>query len=237
MVQCPICSNPVNQININKHIDSGCTKYLQSEPTASDSHQGSTSKSNATSSFFQTPSSKKNSNNTGKISTSNSQESVKVPSRTIGTPKPIPFSSDSNSTSKKRPSPEVEDLTVDDSASTAPPAKRTKKNTIRDAAPLAERMRPQTLDDVFGQELVGPLGVLRGLIESDRVPSMILWGGAGSGKTTIARVISKMVGSRFIEINSTSSGVADVKKIFGEVSGFGPNKHLREGYAADKVCI
>ena len=77
-------------------------------------------------------------------------------------------------------------------------------------------MRPRTLDEVCGQDLVGPTGVLRGLIESDRVPSMILWGGPGTGKTTIARVVANMVGSRFNEINSTSSGVAECKKIFAE---------------------
>lgn len=61
--------------------------------------------------------------------------------------------------------------------------------------------------------------MLRSLIEQDRVPSMILWGGAGTGKTTIARVISQMVGSRFVEINSTSSGVGECKKIFAEARG------------------
>ena len=77
-------------------------------------------------------------------------------------------------------------------------------------------MRPLTLDEVFGQDLVGPEGVLRGLIETDRIPSMVLWGGAGTGKTTIARVVAHMVGSRFVEINSTSSGVAECKKLFAE---------------------
>ena len=77
-------------------------------------------------------------------------------------------------------------------------------------------MRPRTLDDIHGQELVSSDGVLRGLIETDRVPSMILWGGAGTGKTTIARLVAHIVGSRFVEINSTSSGVGDVKKIFAE---------------------
>jgi len=105
-------------------------------------------------------------------------------------------------------------------APTAPLPSATKKpktsSAFEKAAPLAERMRPKILDDVCGQELVGPNGVLRGLIEQDRVPSMILWGGAGTGKTTIARVIASMVGSRFVEINSTSSGVAECKKIFGE---------------------
>ena len=98
-----------------------------------------------------------------------------------------------------------------------PPTKKLKTGgAFEKAAPLAERMRPKTLDDVCGQELVGPDGVLRGLIEQDRVPSMILWGGAGTGKTTISRLIASMVGSRFVEINSTSSGVAECKKIFAE---------------------
>ncbi|KAI9824557.1 MAG: hypothetical protein M1832_001646 [Thelocarpon impressellum] len=92
-------------------------------------------------------------------------------------------------------------------------------NAFHEAAPLAERMRPQSLDEVCGQELVGPNGVLRELIEKDRVPSMILWGGAGTGKTTIARVVSTMVRSRFVEINSTSSGVGECKKLFAEARG------------------
>lgn len=79
-------------------------------------------------------------------------------------------------------------------------------------------MRPHNFDDVFGQDLVGPNGVLRSLIESDRVPSMILWGGSGTGKTTIARCIAHMVGSRFIEMNATSSGVAECKKIFTDAA-------------------
>lgn len=98
-------------------------------------------------------------------------------------------------------------------------AKKPKTNAFQKAAPLAERMRPTSLDQVCGQELVGEHGVLRSLIEQDRVPSMILWGSAGTGKTTIARCIASMVGSRFVEINSTSSGVADCKKIFAEAKG------------------
>lgn len=92
----------------------------------------------------------------------------------------------------------------------------TKRAKIRAPAPLAERVRPGTLDDIAGQDLVGPHGILRSLIENDRVPSMILWGGSGTGKTTIARCIAQKVGSRFIELNATSTGVAEVKKYFTE---------------------
>ena len=138
-----------------------------------------------------------------------------------------PVSTDPNlisaSSGKKRPFPDQprESITVPDATSistptTEPPSKKVKPSALQRAAPLAERMRPITLDEVCGQDLVGPDGVLRGLIETDRVPSMILWGGAGTGKTTIARVVAHMVGSRFVEINSTSSGVAECKKLFAE---------------------
>jgi len=90
-------------------------------------------------------------------------------------------------------------------------------NPFQKELPLHARMRPRTLDDICGQELVGPKGVLRELIKQDRIPSMVLWGDPGTGKTTIARVIASMVKSRFIEINSTNFGVAECKKIFFEV--------------------
>ncbi|PTD08184.1 ATPase WRNIP1 C26H5.02c [Fusarium culmorum] len=93
-----------------------------------------------------------------------------------------------------------------------------KKTKTQRAAPLAERMRPRTLDEVCGQDLVGPTGVLRSLIESSQVPSMILWGASGTGKTTIARCIAHMVGSRFIELNATSTGVSECKKYFQEAT-------------------
>jgi putative ATPase len=101
---------------------------------------------------------------------------------------------------------------------TKPNGPTTKRSKNTRTAPLAERMRPDTLDDVFGQDLVGPNGVLRSLIESDRVPSMILWGGSGTGKTTIARCIARRVGSRFIELNATSTGVSECKKLFAEAA-------------------
>ncbi len=99
----------------------------------------------------------------------------------------------------------------------SPVAKKIRTKTNR-VAPLAERMRPDKLDEVFGQELVGPNGVLRSLIETNRVPSMILWGASGTGKTTIARCVANQAGSRFIEMNATSSGVAECKKLFADAA-------------------
>lgn len=83
--------------------------------------------------------------------------------------------------------------------------------------PLADRMRPRTLDELTGQErLVGRDTPLRRLIEQDRVPSMILWGPPGSGKTTLARLIAGMTGAVFEQISAVMAGVADLRRIMRE---------------------
>lgn len=79
--------------------------------------------------------------------------------------------------------------------------------------PLAERMRPDTLDDFVGQKhLVGPAKPIRQMIESGDVVSMILWGPPGVGKTTLALIISNLVKSEFIQLSAVSSGVKDVRQ-------------------------
>ncbi|MFA5128450.1 MAG: replication-associated recombination protein A [Patescibacteria group bacterium] len=81
-------------------------------------------------------------------------------------------------------------------------------------APLADRLRPELLDEFEGQEdLVGPDKMLRNLIQNDEIPSMIFWGPPGSGKTTLARIIAKMTKSEFIQMSATASGLADLRKI------------------------
>jgi putative ATPase len=85
---------------------------------------------------------------------------------------------------------------------------------VEEAMPLAERMRPTSLDDVCGQALVGPGGLLRGMVEEGRLPSMVLWGRPGTGKTTIARLIANTSGAKFVEINSTSTKLEEVRAIF-----------------------
>ncbi len=81
-------------------------------------------------------------------------------------------------------------------------------------APLAERIRPASLDDVVGQKhLLGKDRPLRLLIESDQLPSMIFWGPPGCGKTTIARIVAAHTKAEFFQLNAVSSGVQDVRKI------------------------
>ncbi|WP_421695110.1 replication-associated recombination protein A [Aestuariivirga sp.] len=81
--------------------------------------------------------------------------------------------------------------------------------------PLADRLRPQKLGDVVGQDhLVGPDGVITRMLAAGRIPSIILWGPPGTGKTTIARLLAGETGLAFEQISAIFSGVADLKKVF-----------------------
>ena len=81
-------------------------------------------------------------------------------------------------------------------------------------APLAERLRPKSLDEYFGQEhLVGKTAVLRKSIESGQVPSMIFWGPPGVGKTTLANIISETLDRPFYTLSAINSGVKDVREV------------------------
>jgi putative ATPase len=86
-----------------------------------------------------------------------------------------------------------------------------------DAAPLADRLRPGSLDEVIGQDhLTGPDGAIGRMVAAGRLSSIILWGPPGTGKTTIARLLADAVGLRFAAISAVFSGVADLKKMFAE---------------------
>jgi putative ATPase len=81
-------------------------------------------------------------------------------------------------------------------------------------APLAERMRPRTLDELLGQdEILGPGTPLRAAIENDQIASMILWGPPGSGKTTLARLVADLTRARFVSYSAVLSGIREIKDL------------------------
>ena len=87
--------------------------------------------------------------------------------------------------------------------------------------PLADRLRPSTLDEIIGQEhLTGPDGAIGRMVVAGKLSSMILWGPPGTGKTSIARLLAAAVGLRFVALSAVFSGVADLKKIFAEARQF-----------------
>lgn len=86
-----------------------------------------------------------------------------------------------------------------------------------DHAPLADRIRPQALNDVIGQEhITGPDGAIGRMVAAGRLSSMILWGPPGTGKTSIARLLADAVGMHYMAVSAVFSGVADLKKAFAE---------------------
>src|SRR5437868_11013974 len=85
---------------------------------------------------------------------------------------------------------------------------------LEQLAPLAQRLRPQTLDEFVGQQhVLGPGRALRRAIEADRVPSLVLYGPPGSGKTTLARVIAGTTGAEFEELSAVSATVSQVREV------------------------
>ncbi|WBY17653.1 replication-associated recombination protein A [Erythrobacteraceae bacterium WH01K] len=101
------------------------------------------------------------------------------------------------------------DLFGDDAPPSSPP------ETLREDAPLADRLRPRALDEVIGQEHVtGPEGAIGRMVAAGRLSSLVLWGPPGTGKTSIARLLADSVGMRYEAVSAVFTGVADLKKAF-----------------------
>ncbi|KAF1951103.1 P-loop containing nucleoside triphosphate hydrolase protein [Byssothecium circinans] len=206
-VACPVCNVPVKENFINEHLDSDCKSHLY-EPTETPNPQ-------KTHSFF-TPAARKPVTSTianGSKNAAPTSSPIAPPANT-GTPRVERTKTPPPGT--KRSFDEATDGQAEAGPQSPSTAKRKKLKAVIDAQPLAERMRPLKLDDVFGQELIGPRGTLRGMMEEKKIPSMILWGKSGTGKTTIARILAHASGSKMQEINSTSTKLEEVRKIFAE---------------------
>ena len=94
--------------------------------------------------------------------------------------------------------------------------------------PLADKIRPKTLDDVVGQRhLLGENGLLRRVIESGSIPNLIFYGPSGVGKTTVASIIAQQTDRKLYHLNATTAGIADIKAIIDELDTFlAPNGAL-----------
>ncbi|KAE8848146.1 hypothetical protein PTNB73_01988 [Pyrenophora teres f. teres] len=202
MVDCPICIKQVKDARINEHIDSGCKDFLLDQDAQPGPSLGKAY------SFF--------------------TAARKLPTSTLknGQPTsspPPPAVTPPHARTKRSFDQAAHDGHGDAQRPSEPQSPSASKRArtlkaVQDAMPLAERMRPMSLDHVHGQELVGPKGMLRAMVAEGRLPSMVLWGRPGTGKTTIARLIANTSGSRFVEINSTSTRLEQVRAIFAEAS-------------------
>lgn len=190
-VSCPICLQPVLEENINKHLDSGCSIHVAPQGEPSSQPKNTASKKLAP--IF--------SKTRDKHTNTPADGLLVLPSITQDTP----------TTSKKRKF-EVPSLS----------SKRVKgtPSNFKSAMPLAERLRPQCLDQFFGQKhLIGPDSILMSMLDSGIIGSLILWGPPGCGKTTLARLLARHMDYNFRELSATSSGTNDVRAVFEEAKG------------------
>ena len=87
--------------------------------------------------------------------------------------------------------------------------------------PLADLLRPTTLDEVYGQEhILGQGAILRRLIDSGKIPNMVFYGPSGTGKTTVANIIAQQTNRTLYKLNATTASTADIKQIVAELDGF-----------------
>jgi putative ATPase len=92
---------------------------------------------------------------------------------------------------------------------------------ITPETPLAERLRPRTLDEIVGQQhLIGEGKVLRLMVEQDQLTSIILWGPPGSGKTTLARIMARQTRSPFLSYSAVLSGIKEIKGVMAEAENY-----------------
>lgn len=192
----PICSRAVPESTINEHIDGGCTDGKASGSSKSQATSKKAPASSPLASIFT-----KGRSSSGRQGPSNFQVA-----ETLG----------SSSSLKKRQS-DASGPSVTSSPHVSKRAKTTTSN-LESAQPLAERLRPRSLEEFVGQpHLTGPNSLLMNLLSSGgNMGSIIFWGPPGCGKTTLARLLAKRTNAVFKELSATIVGVNEVRQVFEE---------------------
>jgi len=107
---------------------------------------------------------------------------------------------------------------------------------INPNAPLAERLRPNSLDEIIGQQhLIGPEKVLRTMVEQNGLASIILWGPPGTGKTTLARVLANQTQTRFVSYSAVLSGIKEIKTVMAEAETLFPTSGIKTVVFIDEI--
>jgi putative ATPase len=221
MVSCPICSENISLSNINDHLDTCELKRKRAnknESITSPANAKSDSESVPTSPLEQQikrePESQPSKLLTSLLSGNKKKEKPRTYQYQPSQHQTINSQPDFSSVNNKR-------LQTDDTR-LVEEVKKSKKEIIEQLKltcnlPLSERLRPTEICKYIGQShLVGDHGILRGYLKHGRIPSLILWGKPGTGKTTLARILAKTTHMRFIEMSGVINGVADCKKVFEE---------------------
>ncbi|KAL6305035.1 P-loop containing nucleoside triphosphate hydrolase protein [Sparassis latifolia] len=199
-VICPVCSRSIREKDINQHLDNNC---LDDGPSTSSQSRFIGSLNARAQRKLQPPI----------TSLFNSLQKSDRPLLSSPTPSSQISSAKAPNDRKRR---EIDNSHM----STEKPEKRTRlsaSSRLHSAAPLADRLRPSTLDEFVGQShLLGPGSLLLHLLNSGTVGNVIFWGPPGCGKTTLARLLAKRTDSIFKELSATDSGISDVRAIVEE---------------------
>ncbi|KAF4172517.1 hypothetical protein CNMCM8694_001058 [Aspergillus lentulus] len=196
MVGCPLCQKDVSIFMIDPHIESNCTNFFKNDKEK----PASGSKSNR-------PAYSSRTYSTSKIKGSNNTPGVPYPHLKIPVKRALP---EAERDSKR--------LQTVSTANLGPGLKKTLngRGWTNHNATLAERLRPTNLGDVVGQSLVKPGGALYEMVQQNNISHFIMWGGSGTGKTTIARALSRMTDMDFVEIGSVTTSMKEYEDILSK---------------------
>ncbi|TPX35571.1 hypothetical protein SmJEL517_g02088 [Synchytrium microbalum] len=198
---CPICNEDIPAADISQHVNN----HLDQRPAPTKGSNGGQLKQ---ATIFGASSVPKPASGSSKTPTASSQKRKREQSTITSNVSPV-----SSSNLQPPPPPALDDIEFPSSKRTAQQGPAQHKS----GAPLAELARPSDLSSFFGQQQVlGENKLLRNLIESGRVPSLILWGPPGSGKTTLARIIGKKTGGFYKEMSAVQHNISDVRSFIDQ---------------------